>query len=226
MVSSNLLGYRRDPENPKNLIIVPEEAQIVREIFELYTNEVGTNEIGRILEKKGYLTRRGKTKWYNSTIEGVITNEKYCGDLILQKSVTIDFLNHKRVKNDGLEEQVYIKNNHEPIVSREIWDKAQIIYAKNRDRFRGENKDSRKYASQYPLSGMLVCLNCGNTYKRRHWTQGYAEPRIMFQCNNYINGYLVNKCHSQTISEDILLKAKQKLLTACIYKKEKHCIRL
>lgn len=120
MVSSNLLGYRRDPENPKNLIIIPEEAQIVKEIFELYTNEVGTNEIGRILEKKGYLTRRGKTKWYNSTIEGVITNEKYCGDLILQKSVTIDFLNHKRVKNDGLEEQVYIKNNHEPIVSREI----------------------------------------------------------------------------------------------------------
>lgn len=221
LVSSNLLGYRRDPENPKNLIIIPEEAQIVKEIFELYTNEVGTNEIGRILEKKGYLTRRGKTKWYNSTIEGVITNEKYCGDLILQKSVTIDFLNHKRVKNDGLEEQVYIKNNHEPIVSREIWDKAQIIYAKNRDRFKGENKDSRKYASQYPLSGMLVCLNCGNTYKRRHWTQGYAEPRIMFQCNNYINGYLVNKCHSQAISEDILLKATAEVINRVYLEKGK-----
>lgn len=193
MVSSNLLGYRRDPENPKNLIIIPEEAQIVREIFELYTKEVGTNEIGRILEKKGYLTRRGKTKWYNSSIEGVITNEKYCGDLILQKSVTVDFLSHKRIKNDGIEEKVYIRNNHEPIVSREVWDKAQLIYAKNRDRFRGENKDSRKYASKYPLSGMLVCLNCGNTYKRRHWTQGYAEPRIMFQCNNFINGYEFRK---------------------------------
>ncbi|MBO8414067.1 MAG: hypothetical protein IAC78_01095 [Firmicutes bacterium] len=76
-----------------------------------------------------------------------------------KKDVTIDFLNHKRVKNDGLEEQVYIKNNHEPIANREIWDKAQIIYAKNRDRFRGENKDSRKYAYQYPLSGMLVSLH-------------------------------------------------------------------
>lgn len=221
MVSSNLLGYRRDPENPKNLIIIPEEAQIVREIFELYTKEVGTNEIGRILEKKGYLTRRGKTKWYNSSIEGVITNEKYCGDLILQKSVTVDFLSHKRIKNDGIEEKVYIRNNHEPIVSREVWDKAQLIYAKNRDRFRGENKDSRKYASKYPLSGMLVCLNCGNTYKRRHWTQGYAEPRIMFQCNNFINGYEFNKCHSQAISEDILLKATAEVINRVYLEKGK-----
>lgn len=96
MVSSNLLGYRRDPNNEKNLIIIPEEAAIVKEIFELYVQDVSTNEIGRIMQSKGYLTRRKGIKWYNSTIEGIITNEKYCGDLLLQKSVTIDFLNHKR----------------------------------------------------------------------------------------------------------------------------------
>lgn len=221
MVSCNLIGYRRDPDNPKNLIIVPEEAQIVKEIYELYINEVGTNEIARIMERKGYHTRRGKNKWYNSTIEGIITNEKYCGDLILQKSVTIDFLNHKRVRNDDIEEKVYISNNHEPIVSREDWDKAQLIYSRNRDRFRGENKDSRKYASIYPLSGMLVCLKCGDTYKRRHWTQGYTTPRIMFQCNNFINGYEVNKCHSQAISEDILLKATAEVINRVYFEKGK-----
>lgn len=68
---------------------------------------------------------------------------------------------------------------------------------------------------------MLVCLNCGNTYKRRHWTQGYAEPRIVFQCNNYINGYLVNKCHSQAISEDILLKATAEVINRVYLEKGK-----
>lgn len=68
---------------------------------------------------------------------------------------------------------------------------------------------------------MLVCLNCGNTYKRRHWTQGYAEPRIMFQCNNYINGYLINKCHSQAISEDILLKVTADVINRVYLEKGK-----
>ena len=207
LIPSNLLGYRRDPDNPKNLIIIPEEAEIVRLIFKLYTDSVGTNEICRRLEKEGYLTSRGRAKWYNSTIEGIVSNEKYCGDLLLQKSVTIDFLKHKRVKNDGLEEQVYIKNNHEAIVDRDTWDRAQLILDKNRNRFRGDNKDSHKYASKYPLSGMLVCYNCGDTFKRRHWTQGYETPRIMFQCSGYVNGEIGERCPSKAISEDIVLKA-------------------
>ena len=226
MVSSNLLGYRRDPNNEKNLIIIPEEAAIVKEIFELYVQDVGTNEIGRIMQSKGYLTRRKGTKWYNSTIEGIITNEKYCGDLLLQKSVTIDFLNHKRVRNEGIEEQVYIKNNHEPIVSREIWEKAQLIYARNREKFRGANPDSRKYASQYPLSGMLVCLKCGDTFKRRHWTQGYATPRIMFQCNGYVLNYAEDKCGAKPISEDIVLKATTEVINRVYFDKGKALTKL
>jgi len=226
MVSSNLLGYRRDPNNEKNLIIIPEEAAIVKEIFELYVQDVGTNEIGRIMQSKGYLTRRKGTKWYNSTIEGIITNEKYCGDLLLQKSVTIDFLNHKRVKNEGIEEQVYIKNNHEPIVSREIWEKAQLIYARNREKFRGTNPDSRKYASQYPLSGILVCLECGDTFKRRHWTQGYATPRIMFQCNGYVLNYAEDKCGAKPISEDIVLKTTVEVINRVYFDKGKALTKL
>lgn len=85
IVISNLLRYQKDPNNEKNLIIIPEEAAIVREIFELYVQDVGTNEIERIMQNKGYLTRRKGIKGYNSTIEGIITNEKYCGDLLLQK---------------------------------------------------------------------------------------------------------------------------------------------
>ena len=70
-------------------------------IFKLYTDGTGTNEVCRALEKEGYLTGRKKSKWYNSSVESILTNEKYCGDLLIQKSVTVDFLKQKRVKNDG-----------------------------------------------------------------------------------------------------------------------------
>ena len=206
MIPGNLLGYRRDPNNPKNLIIIPEEAEIVKLVFELYTNNVGPGDIARLLEQKGYKTSRGKTKWYYSTIEGIITNEKYCGDLLLQKSVTTDFLKHKRVKNDGLAHQYFIQDNHEPIVDRETWDKAQVILAKNSMKFRGTNKDCRKYTSRYPFSGLLICNECGDTYKRRQWTQGYKTPRIVFQCNHYISGYKSTRCKNKPISEDIVAK--------------------
>lgn len=207
MISPNLLGYRKDPENKKNLIIVPEEAEIVRTIFSLYTRGVGTNEICRLLEAKGYKTSRGRTKWYASTIESIITNEKYCGDLLLQKTITPDFLTHKRVVNDGLAHQYYIRDNHEPLISRDVWEAAQGILNKHADHFRGAVKDKRKYTSRYPLSGILICGECGNTYKRRKWTAGYPEPRIVFQCNGYIGGGLRERCKNKHVSEDAIYKA-------------------
>ena len=133
--------------------------------------------------------------------------------------MTVDFLKHKRVKNDGIEEQVYIKNNHEPIVDRDTWNKAQLILERNRNRFRGENKDSHKYASKYPLSGMLVCIHCGETFKRRHWSQGFDKPRIMFQCSGYINGPKNDRCPSKAISEGILLKATCEVINRVYLKK-------
>ena len=98
---------------------------------------MGTNGISRRLEEEGHLTGAKKTKWYASTVESIIRNEKYCGDLLLQKSVTLDFLTHKRVKNEGQAKQYFVENNHEPIIDKETWNKAQLIYQKNVARFRG-----------------------------------------------------------------------------------------
>ena len=208
MISSNLLGYRRDPDNRKNLIIVPEEAKIVKEIYALYTSGIGPSEIARILTAKGYKTRHGKTKWYDSTIDGVLQNEKYCGDLILQKTVTPNFLTHKRVVNNGIAHKYQITDNHEPIIDRETWDKAQAIRKMNRERFQGTDGDTRKYVTRYPFSGIVMCAKCGNTYKRRQWIQGYPEPRIVYQCNGYIKKYddKKSRCQNKNISEDMLTK--------------------
>ena len=207
LTDTKFLGYRKDPNNPKNLIVVPEEAAIVKEIFELYVSGVGTNGICRRLEEEGHLTGAKKTKWYASTVESIIRNEKYCGDLLLQKSVTLDFLTHKRVKNEGHAKQYFVENNHEPIIDKDTWNKAQLIYQKNAARFRGEDQSTRKYTSRYPLSGMVMCIHCGDSYKRRHWIQGYPEPRIVYQCTNYIDAKQKKRCPSKAISEDILNKA-------------------
>lgn len=163
-------------------------------------------------------------QWYNSTIEGVITNEKYCGDLLLQKSVTIDFLGHKRVKMMVLKNKFTSKTTTN--LSFLERPGAQLIYARNREKFRGTNPDSGKYASQYPLSGMLVCLECRDTFKRRHWTHGYATPRIMFQCNGYVLNYVEDKCLVKPISEDIVLKTTLEVINRVYFDKGKALTKL
>lgn len=222
MVSSNLLGYRRDPENRKNLIIVPEEAEIIKTVFTLYVEGVGPSEIARILQNKGYKTRLGNNRWHLSCINSIIKNEKYCGDLLLQKSVTPDFLTHKRVVNDGLAAQYYVKDNHEPIVSREMWEAAQVIYKRNAERFRGSNTNKRKYISRYALSGMILCARCGSTYKRRQWTQGYKDgPRIVYQCNGYVYGEKGNRCDNKSVSEDAIYAAICEIINKAFLSKNK-----
>lgn len=114
--TTTFLGYAKDKDG--RLVIVPEEAKIIKEIFELYTSMVGPCEIARILESKGYKTGRGKTHWNLSLIQSILKNEKYKGDLLQQKTYTVDFLTHKRSKNRGEKPQFLIKNNHDAIVSR------------------------------------------------------------------------------------------------------------
>ena len=206
LTDSKFLGYRKDPDNPKNLIVVPEEAKVVKLIYELYIGGMGTNAICREMEKRGILTGAKKTKWYSSTIESIIKNEKYCGDLLLQKFVTLDYLTHRRVKNDGHSPQYFVKDNHEAIIDRETWEKAQLILQRNKDKFCGVNKNMNKYTYRYPFSGLLMCIHCGNTYKRRQWTQGYPEPRIVYQCTNYIEGDPGDRCEGKPISEEIVQK--------------------
>ena len=217
---STFLGYVKDPNNKRSLMIVPEEAETVKLIYDLYISGVSVLEICRRLENGKYKTGAGKTKWYPSTVEKILTNEKYCGDLLLQKTITLDYLTHKRVKNTGQAQQYFVKDNHPAIIDREIWDRAQIIFLRNKNKFQGIDENKRKYTSRYPLSGKLICVNCGKSYKRRHWTQGYPTPRIVYQCNGYIQGRPFERCKSSGISEDILLKMVCEIINELIIDKQ------
>jgi len=119
---SQFLGYTKDADG--NLVIVPGEAEIVRKIFELYLRGNGCRKIKRWLEEHGIKTATGKTEWSTSTIDRMLSSEKYVGDMLLQKTFTAGAAGYQ-VKNTGQQEMYYIRGNHEPIIDRETWERVQ-----------------------------------------------------------------------------------------------------
>lgn len=120
---TRFLGYDKD-ENGR-LVVVESEAVIVRKIFELYLNGLGVHKIKKYLEENKIITVTGKDVWSTSTIDRILSNEKYVGDVLMQKSFIEDFLTGKRKKNEGELDMYFIENDHEPIVSRETFEKVQ-----------------------------------------------------------------------------------------------------
>ena len=117
------LGYTKGPDGV--LQIVPEEAEIVRKIFELYIQGNGVRKIKKYLESHGIKTVTGKTEWSTSTIDRMLSNEKYVGQVLMQKTYTPIFLMGRQVKNTGQKEMYLVENAHEPIIDQETFDKVQ-----------------------------------------------------------------------------------------------------
>lgn len=120
---ARFLGYTKDKGG--RLVVVPGEAEIVRKIFSLYLAGYGVRKIKRYLEENGIKTVTGKSEWSTSTIDRMLSNEKYVGNLLLQKTCTPDFLTGKQKKNCGEQSMFLVENAHEPIVSKEIFEDVQ-----------------------------------------------------------------------------------------------------
>ena len=120
---TRFLGYTKGPDGV--LQIVPEEAEIVRTIFDLYVQGNGVRKIKKYLESHGIKTVTGKSEWSTSTIDRMLSNEKYVGQVLMQKSYVPDFLTGKKEKNCGQLEMYLVENAHEPIIDREIFDRVQ-----------------------------------------------------------------------------------------------------
>ena len=154
----SLLGY--DVEGGK-LTINEEGAELVRLIFHKYAVEqMGTTEIARFLTREGYRTYRGSTTWKSNKIVKILKNEKYVGDLVQRKSFTPNYLTHEKRRNTGEVDLVFIQNHHEPIISREIWDRTQ-------ERLRQNNKHNGKpdgHSNRYVFSGKIKCGVCGSSF--------------------------------------------------------------
>ena len=146
---SKFLEYTKDKDG--NLVIVPEEAELVRRIYLLFLEGNSSYRIKRILESEGIKTVTGNTVWQATVIDKMLTNEKYMGDAFLQKTYTVDFLTKKKVVNKGIVPQYYIEDDHEAIKPKELFYRVQEekIFTGQLLRKNGEKKKVNTAASMH-----------------------------------------------------------------------------
>lgn len=199
--TGKLLGYQYD-ETVNNLVIVPDEAVIIKRIFKEYIGGKGALRIARDFNIEGVPTVTG-AKWRDATIRGMIKNEKYCGDVILQKSITKDEVTFKRQKNKGELPRYYIKDNHPPIVSRDDFELAQKI-TEQRLLLKGLNPNViAKQGNRYVFSSKLICGCCGCNFKRVTYNPPKANKYIAWRCNSYTDEF-IKGCGSSYIKNNTL----------------------
>lgn len=163
------------------MVIVPEEAAVVKEIFERTISGQGSFVIAKWLNEDGIPSKRG-TKWHSSTVKGILKNEKYTGDVIFQKTYTDD--NFNRHVNYGERNMYLCKNHHEAIISHEVFEKTAEVMAQ-RGKEKGVETGGAKYLNRYVFSGRILCGECGATFKRRtHYKP--SGDYIAWSCSNHL----------------------------------------
>lgn len=157
----SLLGFHVEHGE---LRIDPNGAEIVKRIFHKYGIEKkGTTVIARELREEGLLTSAGSTDWNESQILKILKNEKYVGDLVQKKTITPDYLTHEKKSNRGEEKMIVIRDHHDSIIGRELWDTVQEEIAARK---RGKNSSAR-HSTQHTFSGKIICGECGSRFVSR-----------------------------------------------------------
>ncbi len=174
------LGYDYNPID-KTITINQEEAVTVRYIFQRYAEGTGAFVIAKELSRMQAKTKKGNIKWHESTVRGIIKNEKYKGDLLLGKTFTVDALTHRRLENMGEEEQYYITGNHEPLISEDLFNEAHKMLAIRSSKHNNKGRTD-KYSKKYAFSSIIKCGFCGGTAIRRTWHSGSDHEKYVWTC--------------------------------------------
>lgn len=208
MQYARLLGYRKGHDG--NAEIIPEEAEVVKEIYRCYLDGMSMNLIADRLNEKGLTTKGGSSPYRKTVVQRILTNEKYTGDALLQKTYVTDCITKKTRKNNGELPMYLVKNHHEPIISRSDFNRVQEEMARRSAKRTIADKLTKtgqgKYSAKYALSELLICGECGEHYRRVTWTaKGFKE--IKWRCVSRIQ-YGKKKCHSSpTVDEQALHRA-------------------
>lgn len=205
---NRFLGYTKDEKG--QLIIEPDEAEVVKRIFREYLEGASLQQIGRGLEADGILTGAGKKKWRAETLQKILKNEKYIGDALLQKTYTVDFLEKKRVPNNGLVPQYYVENSHEAIIPRDLYMQVQEEMVRRANLRSGQNRKKRVYSSKYALSSIVYCSKCGDIYRRVVWNNRGKRSIVWRCCTRVEHG--PGCCDAPTIQETDLQNAVVKAI--------------
>ena len=205
---NKFMGYTKNENG--DLVIVPEEAEIVRLIFRLYLEGYSAKKISQYLEENGIKTATGQDKWYDSVIFKMLRNEKYMGDALLQKTYTVDFMTKKKVINKGIVPQYYVEDDHEPIIPKELFYRVQEELARrasmNKSAVTRKKNQKSKFSSEYALTGLLLCGDCGQEYRRVTWSRN-GKKKIVWRCSNRLTNGTKNCKKSETLEEGALNRA-------------------
>ncbi len=204
---SHFLGYKKGADGRPE--IVEEEAKIIRQIYDMFLGGNSIRSIADHLTSQKIPTPSGKTKWSVSTVKSILTNEKYKGDALLQKTYTVDYLTKETRKNDGTVTQYLVENSHEAIIPPRTFDHVQELMEKH-------SKNRRKIKSNHPLANCIICGDCGNFYGHKVWHNRNNTQRYdVWYCNHRYKS-------SQTCQTPILKEndIKEAFLTALKQKGE------
>ena len=204
-----LYGYRKGDDGKPE--IIPDQAEVVRKIYDLFLSGTPVRGIQEYLNANSVPNINGEPKWARSAIDSILTNEKYCGDVLLQKTYIDDCINKKVKKNTGQLPMYLVQNHHEGIISRETFDAAQAELSR-RNAGRSPSKKNAptgrsRYSSKYALSDRLYCGECGTRYQRCTWRNRDGSKRIVWRCVSRVD-YGNKYCHdSPTLDEEPLHRA-------------------
>ena len=215
MPYKQFLGYARNEDGTPR--VVENEAKIVRMIYALFLDGKTPSGIAACLTAQGIPTPAGKKTWQSSTVESILTNEKYKGDARLQKTFTVDFLNKKMKPNEGEVPSYYVKNSHPAIVAEEVYDMVQHELQRRR-------QSGRKHRGDTCYSGKIICGDCGGVYGSKVWGSNTKYRKTIWQCNRKFKNE--ERCTTPHLTEiDIqqafidavngVLRRKAEIIDAC-----------
>ena len=197
-------GYTKDADG--NMVIDPVESEIVRLIYDLALNGMGTYKIAQLLDRRKVPTRKGG-KWSGSTVKGILVNEKYYGAAAFQKTYTDS--NFRRHNNHGEVDSFIAEDHHEAIISKEDFDRVQVMIQKRIDEH-GIVKDIGKYHNKYPFSGIIICGECGGKFKRQTQSGGIA-----WACSKHL--YNKDACSMMFIKDEAIKAAFVTMMNKLIF---------
>ena len=217
--ATKFLGY--DKNQNGNLVINEKQAKIVRRIYTEFLDGKGANRIARELERDRVQNWNGKAKWYENSIRKMLTNEKYMGDALLQKTYTVDFLNKKRAENTGQVPQYYVEDSHPAIIDKEMWEAVQLEMERRRDFARKYGIQKLESATEdNPFAGRVICGSCGHAYGRKVWNSTDDRlRRIIWRCNGKYVVKGEKGCESRHIDDGVLYQAFVDVFNAMIENK-------
>ncbi len=216
----NILGYKKGKDGQPE--IVPEDAKHIQQIYQMYLDGKSIDQLKEYLESNHILTYKGSSKWSKGIILSILKNERYSGDMLLQKTYIENCITKKVKQNNGEMAKYLIINNHPAIIDKQTFKLVQMEISKRSSKRKTSNKtitELGKYSGKYALTDLLICGECGSPYRRKTWTRNGNSKRI-WRCLSRVE-YGTTYCkRSISLEETKLQEAIRRAINKVIENKE------